>query len=149
MEKQNIKRQAMQLFRCIDRHHKQLCEKRFEKLGLHRSEHMMLMALGRHGKPVSQKTLAGDLNISPAATAVALKKLSAKGYIEKTTSLLDGRYNDVSISEQGKTLVAKSRQIMDEIDDVLICGFEKEELTAFLKTLKKMYHNLEGCGEKR
>lgn len=149
MEEKDIKRQALQLFRRIDRGHKKLCEKRFEELGLHRGQHIMLMTLGRFDAPIAQKTLAGALGVSEAATAMGLKRLLKRGYIEKTTSPLDGRYHEVQISESGREVIERSRQIFDEIDDLLIRGIRDEELSAFTKTLKKLYDNLEQGGARQ
>lgn len=138
----NLYHEAVGLFMCTDRLHKKVVEKRLEEIKLHRSQHVMLMHLHRFGKAVSQKELAESLSITPAAAAVSVKKLIDGGYIERKTSDKDARYNDVTITEKGRNVVMRSREIFDSIDKDMVEGVAEEELIAFIGTLKKMKENL-------
>lgn len=146
MEKLNEREQkakfAVRLFMNTDKAHRKLCEKKTEVFNIHRSQHMILMELYHLGKETSQKEIAQKLSISEAATAVSLKKLAALGLIEKVCSEKDLRYNEIKISEKGKEIINKSKEIFKEIDSVMTKGISDEELDLFIKTMEKMNKNL-------
>ena len=53
--------------------HKRIVERETNQLGLHGSQHHLLMHLANH-ETVSQKELASQLKVSPASVAVSLKR---------------------------------------------------------------------------
>ena len=66
---------------------------------------MMLMSIARMGNGVSQKELADELNISPAAVAKAMKKLECDAMIMRSSSSGDARQNEIVITDKGKAIV--------------------------------------------
>lgn len=134
--------QAVFAFMQADKMHRRLCEKKIGRLGIHRSQHIMLMVLSHFNRSVTQKELSARLNISAAAAAVSLRKLEAAGYIERASSGGDKRCNEVKITDSGKEIVKKSREIFDSIDVLMTLGVTDEELDAFIGTVKKMEENL-------
>ena len=75
-----------------DRMHKQLLDSNVSKIGIHRTAHRVLMHIARHGRMLSQKSLAEHIGITPAAMTGVLKKLESDGYIERVHGD-DNRYN--------------------------------------------------------
>ncbi len=136
---------ASVLFRRTDRLHNRIFEKKVvTALGLHRSQHMLLMCLSEDNG-VSQKALASKLKISPAAVAVTLNKLEKSGFIVRNESLNDGRQNSIVLTEKAKKVIAKTHAIFTEIDSVMVSGLTETELEIFAHCLKKMYANLENA----
>lgn len=127
-----------------DRLHKACVDRMISKIGLHRSQHMMLMFLSRNSECITQKEISRMTEVSPAAVAVALKKLENGGYIEKKTDTVDGRFNKISITDSGRDIVRKSREIFSYVDDKMCMGIDSEELEIFEKCLDRMYENLKG-----
>ena len=127
--------------------HHAVCDSRVKALGIHPSQHMLLMHLSEREEIASQKELAEHMHISPAALAVSLGKLEMGGYIEKETSESDSRVNTLTITEKGRALVHKSKSIFDEIDTVTFQGISDEELSRFIQTLKAMHTNLNNMKE--
>ena len=111
-----------------DHMHKALIDSRVHTLGIHRTQHRILMILARHDKLPSQKELAEYLNVTPAAITIALKKIENDGYVEKTLGQ-DNRYNELRITGKGRELVKKTRKIFTEADESMFVGFTDEELT--------------------
>ena len=118
------------------------------KIGLHRSQHMMLMFLSRHGDCITQKEISQMTEVSPAAVAVALKKLENGGYIEKKTDKSDGRFNKISITDSGRDIVKKSCDIFSYVDEMMCTGIDSRDLEIFEKCLDRMYENLKGIDSK-
>lgn len=135
-------------FICTDRLHKACVDRMISKIGLHRSQHMMLMFLARHGECLSQKQISEMAEISPAAVAVTLKKLENGGYIEKKADDTDGRFNKISITDSGRKIVEKSREIFLFVDGKMCEGLTEEELATFEKCLDKMGENIKKIDRK-
>lgn len=103
---------------------------------------MLLMRLSRGCIP-SQKQLAKDLNVSPAAIAVSLKKLEADGYITKDADLDDCRCNRIALTEKGHGVITKTCSLFGSIDRTMVEGFDDAELDALLTALERIEQNLQ------
>ncbi len=125
-----------------DRMHFRECEKRFSTLNIHRSQHMMLMAIARMGEGVSQKQLAEDMGISPAAVAKSLKKLESDGMITRASYEDDARENRTTITELGAQIVERSHAIMKELDTATSELLSDEELDTLRAIMEKMQASL-------
>jgi DNA-binding MarR family transcriptional regulator len=126
-----------------DRLHRQAVEATVTaQTGLHRSQHMLLMRLSCGCIP-SQKQLAKDLNVSPAAIAVSLKRLEADGYITKVADLDDCRCNRIALTEKGRGVITQTCSLFGSIDRTMVEGFDDAELDALLKALERIEQNLQ------
>ena len=61
-----------------ERMHKHMLDSNVSKIGLHRTQHRVLMHIARRGKLLSQKALAEHIGITPAAITGVLKKLEKR-----------------------------------------------------------------------
>jgi len=111
-------------------------------IGLHRTQHMILMHLARREKLPSQKELAEHMNITPAAVTGALKKLDSGGYIERSIGD-DNRYNEITITPLGRRIVEETRAMFSKIDTSLFDGFEDSELLSFIGYLERIKANID------
>ncbi len=130
----------------INRSHKHLIDSQVAKIGIHRTQHRILMHLARFGNLPSQKQLAQAFDITPAAITGALQKLEKDGYIERKIGA-DNRFNEVTITEKGKDAVEKTRELFTEVDNSLFDGFSDSDLTAFSEYLDRIIENLKGREE--
>ena len=121
--------------------HHRIVEKRIDGLGVHHSQHRMLMKASMMGTSASQKALAEALDVSPACVARALKQLSAAGLVEKAEGA-DGRCNEISVLPAGRELVENSRALFREIDAEMFEGITAEEMEGLGRTLRKLQANL-------
>lgn len=136
-------RRAMNLFIQICRRHRTEAENRIRSLPIHGSQHRVLMTLS-HSKPnISQKELAKELNISTAAAAVTLKKLEKEGYISRSVSKADNRFNEIVITDSGRHILEESIEIFDALDSKAFCGFTAEELKILNSLLEKIKGNFD------
>lgn len=140
-------KQCMHLFMKGNRLHHALAETKVSTLGLHRSQRWMLLTINFNGN-ISQKELAKRMEISPAAVTVTLKKLEAQGYIERAQSEDDSRVNNITVTEKGRDIIARTGAIFDEVDANTFEGFSEEELESLLGYLGRISNNLKkamGC----
>ena len=115
------------------------------QVGLHRTQHVILMHLAKKDRLPSQKELADHLNITPAAVTVALQKLESGGYIIRSAGD-DNRFNEISITELGRRVVEESKAIFAKIDESMFDGFSDEELKILISYLERMQKNISDIG---
>ena len=131
-----------------DHMHKALIDARVGDLGIHRTQHRILMHLAIHNKLPSQKELADHLNVTPAAVTCALKKIEKDGYIARSLGH-DNRYNEISITEKGRDLVIQTKQLFSEVDASMFEGFTDEELDTYISCLEKLQANIKKQCERK
>lgn len=124
----------------VQKLHKHLIDIRVQDIGIHRTQHRILMHLSRKGNLPSQKELAEHLGITPAAVTGALQKLESDGYIIRKLGS-DNRYNEILITDFGKQIVEKTRLIFAQIDDSMFSGFTDGELDSFTEYLDRIKNN--------
>ncbi len=149
LDKNSLTPRAVQhKFMCINRMHRAAVENRMRATGIHRSQHMILMYLYRCENKISQKDIAKHFEISAAAVAVSLKKLESGGYIKRSCSENDNRFNEIEITEKGKEIVDLSHCIFEEIDAETFEGISDSEKLVLVGLLDKVLGNLKNMQEK-
>lgn len=138
MEERNHR--IIHLLGVTDRTLKRSISKKVEKTGVYRSQHRLLMILGKH-PDCSQTELAERLEISSAAVAVSLKKLEKSGFISRQCQKNDNRVNQVVITEKGWKIIDQSTQYFKEMDKAFLKGFSPEELIQLETFLERMIKN--------
>ena len=139
--------EATELMIRVGKLHRGMVEQLTRSIGMHRTQHRILMHLAREGALPSQKELAERLNITPAAVTVALKKIEQDGYIERTLGQ-DTRYNELKITEKGRSLVTLTRELFRTADTAMFEGFTAEELDTYVAYLQRMQANIQRRTEK-
>ena len=139
--------ETVRIFIRIMRRHHACVERRIGTLGIHHSQHRLLMHLARRQEEIpSQKELAQEMGISPAAVATTLKRLEKEGYIARNVTDLDNRKNEIRITERGLSKVMESREIFEDTDKELFDGFSPEELNTLISFLQRIDRNLDAAG---
>ena len=138
---ENKLERAIDMMIRTDHMHKALIDSRVRDIGIHRTQHRILMHLARHGKLPSQRELAEHLDITPAAVTGVLKKIESDGYIERTLGK-DNRFNEITITEKGRALVKLTREVFSSTDKSLFEGFSPEELDTYVSCLLKLQENI-------
>lgn len=142
MEQEKVRKVVRQLMR-VDRAHHSIIDQKVGKMGIHRSQHMMLMHLSHLKETPSQIELCRHFDISAPAVAGTLKKLEKEGYITRASSAADGRVNEISITDKGREMVENTRHIFDGVDRAMLEGLREEDITKLGEILGKMQSNLE------
>ncbi len=118
--------------------HRAAIERALSDLGIHHSQHRMLVHLHRLGGEVEQRRLAAEFDISPAAVAVTLRKLEARGLIRRSSEGQDGRCKTVRITKEAEALLRNSYDAFTAVDLAMFASFSEEDLSAFRDTLLRM-----------
>ena len=124
------------------RMHRRVIESRIVTLGIHPSQHFVLMQLSRAGNMPSQAKIAEMMDVSPASVARTLKNLDEGGYIVRADGQTDSRRNEIAITPRGKTVVNASRELFQEVDNAVYADFTDAELEQMEMLLNKMIDGL-------
>lgn len=124
------------------RMHRRIIEGRIQSLGIHPSQHFMLMQLSREGNIPSQAKIAEMMDVSPASVARTLKNLDEGGYIVRADGETDSRRNEIAITKKGEAVVDASRRIFMGVDEAVYGDFTPEETRQLEQLLNKMIGNL-------
>lgn len=122
-------------------------EGKFRGNGIHKSQHMVLMYLDHKGVS-SQKEIAAHFSISPAAIAVTLKKLEKGGFISRVSNNSDNRFNEVQITELGRSIVERSHTVFEDATAQSLMGISEDEQKLLGDLLDRMLINLEAANRK-
>lgn len=132
---------AIEMMIKTDKMHRFMIDSHVKEIGIHRTQHRILMHLARDGMLPSQKELADRLDITPAAVTGALKKIEQDGYVERTLGQ-DSRYNELKITKKGIDMVNRTREIFAAADTAMFDGFTDEELDTYISCLEKLQANI-------
>jgi DNA-binding MarR family transcriptional regulator len=133
---------AIKLFIRTDRIHRATIESQLNKLGLHRTQHIILMYLSGCDLPPSQADLAKAFEISPAAITVTLQKLERGGLIDRIPQEGNLRAKSIFITEAGRQMIAKTNELFQAVDAAMCAGIGEEEVDSFVNLLVRMQQNL-------
>ena len=136
-EKHSVMRDIMRLTRM---HHSQV-ENKMKKLGIHRSQHMVLMFISKNDGKITQKDIANKYDISEAAVSTTIKKLEHAGLIQKCSSV-DARYNYLSLTKEGIEAVKESVDIFNEAEAKTLETLTDDEIVTLHKIILKMQDSL-------
>lgn len=126
----------------ISRLHRMLFERNISQMGIHHSQHHLLMYIAKEGEITSQKEIAEKFGISPAAIARTLKSLESEGFVVRENLEDDGRYNRITITDKGKQIVENSHKMFQETDSSIFEDFSEDDLLEFNQLLDKMQSKL-------
>ncbi len=130
----------------INRVHKRRIESQVAEIGVHRTQHRILMVLARTGHLPSQKQLAQRFDLTPAAITGAVQRLESDGYIARSLGA-DNRFNEITITDKGREMVETTRERFAAVDETFFEGFSEQELVEFSAYLERIIENVGGSVE--
>ncbi len=134
--------EVMKNFRKAEQSFRRTIDKSVVCTGVYRSQHQMLMNLGRN-PDCSQMELAQKLDITPAAVTTTIKKLEKEGYITRLVSEEDNRVNKLGITKKGQEIITESIRLFDEVEKKALKDFSEEEVECLNNFMKRIRKNLE------
>lgn len=148
-------RDAIHRFMHVDRLHRQAFDGVLGNLGIHRSQHRILVYIKKNGPVCSQKEIARHFDVSAAAVASAMRRLEAEGYLTRCVPDEDTRRREVHITPAGEAVLEKTWQIFSSVDEAMFCDFSDEELRSLTAELDRvqtslvafLHERMDGCGE--
>lgn len=131
--------------------HKRVVLRRTADIGIHQSQHRMLMYISKFDVVPSQRIIANYFNTSSSAVTATLKKLEQAGYIERAKNFdnYDSRYNEIRITEKGRRESEISEEYFKYVDTKMFDNFNSYEIHDLISLLEKAQKNLNNLDTKQ
>lgn len=125
----------------VSRAHYKKTRELLEDLNLYRGQPPLLHLLWeKEGR--TQKELGEKLNSKPGTIAKMVKRMEKQGFIIKKTDQEDRRVSRIYLTEEGKEVRQKVREIEEKIDEICLQGFTQEEKVLLRRFLIDIKDNL-------
>lgn len=92
----------------------------------------------------TQVEISEDLALTPAAIALATKRMQNEKLLEKKVDEHNLRRNILTLTDRGKTLYEETRGIFDQFDQTMYQGMEQRDLERFQSYLDRITMNITG-----
>lgn len=93
-------------------------------------------------KPIYQKDVEKTFSLRRSSASTQLSKMEEKGLIVRVSEDSDKRLKRIVLTQKAKEIMASSCKEMEAIEELIVKGLTKAEITSLLKTLDKMQSNL-------
>lgn len=133
----------MPLMMQTDRCHRMIIEGQVHRLGVHRTQHMILMCLSHCDTPPAQSEIAEMFQVSHAAVAVSLRKMEQAGLIVRTAREGNARVKEIRLTEKGVCMVEKTKKLFEAVGNAALKGIPEEDLDVMHACMEKIKKNLE------
>lgn len=128
-------------FRHFEKLHRALLDSVIFDMGLYPSQPFLLFILQENNN-LTQKKIADILNVSPASTAVTIKRMEKAGLIERVIDKKDSRCNIITITSKGRELANSCKKKLGEVDNYMYHNFSEQEQQQLLDFYKKIEANI-------
>lgn len=118
-----------------------LFQKALTDEGLYFGQLPIVEYIARHNG-CSQVEIAETLNLSPASVAISTKRLQKAGIIDKSVDDTNLRSKKLTITEKGRGISNKCREMVDSLDKRLFASFTGQELAQLKEYLDRLIDNM-------
>lgn len=116
--------------------------KRLERQGSTRIQWIALYFLNKADKSMSQKELAGLMNIQDPSLARLVDRMERDGLIMRVGNSEDKRIKFLELTEKGRCKIEALMPEGEQFNELLLEGISDEELECFNHVVEKMLHNI-------
>lgn len=114
-----------------------LMENELSPLGLRIRHYSILEALA-DGGPLSQQDLGTHLRIDGATMVTSIDDLERSGLVARERAATDRRMNLISITPEGRSMLARVNALMDELDGCYFADITLSQRERLHKTMRKL-----------
>ena len=92
---------------------------------------------------MSQKELAGMLNVKPATLTVMIDRMEKTGFVERKSDPKDQRVSRVFLTGKGRRAAAEVEEALQLLNQYSFAGFSPEEELVLRGLIQMVHDNLE------
>ena len=93
-------------------------------------------------KPLYQKDIEKEFNIRKSTATEILKLMEKKGYIRRESVPYDARLKKLVLTDTGRELHEKTKDMIDILEEQTIEGIAKEDLDTFYRVIDQLKSNV-------
>ena len=115
---------------------------RVSKLEVHPGQIPIIRLLGSI-EGLSQKEIAGKLNIKPPTVNVSVQRMEKAGLAYRRADKKDQRITRIYLTDKGKEINERIADMMEENESIITANFTESELCLLKRMLRQVSKNLE------
>jgi DNA-binding MarR family transcriptional regulator len=131
-----------QAIRLLSLRHRARAAALLAPLGLHTGQEALLLELARTG-PMIQAQLSETLGCEPPSVTLMTRKLEASGHIRRKPAPSDKRASIVELTDSGKALADKVKQLWCVLAEETVAGLPAETVAALPRILNTITGNVD------
>lgn len=114
---------------------------RLARIELHSGQESLLKALGDNDGQ-SMSDLAATLGVQPPTVTKMISRLAAQDYVERRSSIGDGRQALVFLTDRGRQAIAMIDKVWNRIEKDAVAGIDDKDRKRLRKLLRQIERNL-------
>lgn len=114
----------------------------YQEFDLNKSQAGILFAL-HQSDSMSQKELAGRLNVTPPSITASIQKMERDGYLTRHPDARDQRVMRLSLTEKGKSCIEGVRKVAKQMEELMFQNMNREEVMLLKRLLLQISDNLD------
>lgn len=118
-----------------------------DEIGMYHGQPPMLFILNKENGQ-SQKELADRLNVKPSTITVMLGRMEKAGLVERRQDDEDQRVSRVYITEEGKNVCGKAKEVMKNLEEECFGKLTVDEKVILRRLLLQIRDNLQAANDK-
>lgn len=87
---------------------------------------------------IEQSQIAAKISYDKATIGGVIDRLEKRGYVIRETSQKDRRARQVRLSDSGKKIFLKARPLVEELQQEIISGLDRQEQKLLVSLLRKV-----------
>ena len=103
---------------------------------------IMHYLIENNDRDIYQRDLERDLNLRRATLSGILNTMEKNKLLSRLPSDIDARSKKIILNEKTKEIFTKKMENLMEVENILIRGINKDELTIFLDIIDRMKNNV-------
>lgn len=128
------------LVRRVSRNLTNILDQKLAHLGITSSQVRILASLWMQDGQ-TQKDLVQKIGIRPASLTKIIDGMVAKGWLTRKPDAKDGRFNRIYLTRQGKEVRMAVNNKVEEVEEILLKDFSKDETAILNKFLLRLMNN--------
>ncbi|MDE6221458.1 MAG: MarR family transcriptional regulator [Lachnospiraceae bacterium] len=93
-------------------------------------------------RAIYQKTIESDFCIKRSTVTTILQLMEKKGYIRRTAVEGDARLKQIFLTEQGKEIAARTKEMIADMESTVIEGIAEDKLDVFYEVAQMLVTNM-------
>jgi len=114
---------------------------RLARIELHSGQESLLKALGDNDGQ-SMSDLAAALGVQPPTVTKMISRLASQDYVERRSSIGDGRQALVFLTERGRQAISMIDKVWKRIEKDAVAGIDEKDRKRLRKLLRQIERNL-------
>ena len=135
--------QLGQLLHLVAKAWRQELDRRLKPLGLTRTKWLALIFISRNSGGISQRELAGTMEIGQPAVVALIDRLEKDDFIVRNPVPGDRRVCSLALTTSGKRLISKIEAVAHLLREELVADFSATELKTTGDVLGRMKEKIE------